>query len=211
MSIMYCPSCHKQVQSTFAKCPYCSRSFSKQNVHKPTISQDSSILKKIKKFVLIVIGTLSLLFILFFVWAINSTPSSSSNSSSPTTNNYKPEEYTSPTQNNETKITAVEEPKTYAEVEEKPDFMNAENRLDIPPQYRDALEPIDDDAILDKDVSQDDFLLGLSAIRAQGYNCKSISSVALMYGGGVRYTCNNFSKQYEVTKEDGVFQVEDKS
>lgn len=77
----------------------------------------------------------------------------------------------------------------------------------IPSQFIDIDETFDDEPMLDPDVTRDDFLLGLSAIRMQRNTCDTISSVALMYGGGIRFTCNNFSLKYEVTKENGKFIV----
>jgi hypothetical protein len=78
----------------------------------------------------------------------------------------------------------------------------------IPPQFADIAETFDDEALLDSNVTRDDFLLGLSAIRMQRNKCDTISSVALMYGGGIRFTCNNFSLKYEVSKENGKFVIE---
>lgn len=77
----------------------------------------------------------------------------------------------------------------------------------IPSQFVDIAEPFDDEPMLDPDVTRDDFLLGLSAIRMQRNKCDTISSVALMHGGGIRFTCNKFSLKYEVTKENGKFVV----
>jgi len=77
----------------------------------------------------------------------------------------------------------------------------------IPSQFSKVDETFDDEAMLDADVTQDEFLLGLSAIRMQGNTCDTISSVALMTGGGVRFRCNNFTLKYEVMREDGKFVV----
>ena len=77
----------------------------------------------------------------------------------------------------------------------------------IPSQFVDIAETFDDEPMLDPDVTRDDFLLGLSAIRMQRNTCDTISSVALMHDGGIRFTCNNFSLKYEVTKENGKFIV----
>lgn len=77
----------------------------------------------------------------------------------------------------------------------------------IPSQFVDIAETFDNEPMLDPDVTRDDFLLGLSAIRMQRNTCDTISSVALMHGGGIRFTCNNFSLKYEITKENGKFVV----
>ena len=77
----------------------------------------------------------------------------------------------------------------------------------IPSQFSEVNETFDAEAMLDPDVTRDDFLLGLSAIRMQGNTCDTVSSVALMHGGGVRFRCNNFTLKYEVTKKNGKFVV----
>lgn len=205
MNAKYCHSCHKQVQVSWVKCPYCESSFTSNNSnHTKHVepSKNSKVFKEVRKYILIALGIFTGIVILFFLWAINSSPSYTTTSS--TTHNSNPiveEEPSIHTRSNE------EETQEETDQTTQPDFMNAQDRTDIPPQYRDALEPIDKEALLDPDVSQDDFLMGLSAIRAQGFKCKSISSVGLMNGGGIRYRCDDFSKKYEVTKEDGVFQV----
>lgn len=79
---MYCPSCHKKVQSSFAKCPYCSMSFIKQSAIEPKSYPDSSIFSKLKKFTLISLSVLGGLFILLIVVTINSTPSFTPSSTS---------------------------------------------------------------------------------------------------------------------------------
>lgn len=92
MTVMYCPSCHKKVQSSFAKCPYCSMSFMKQSAIEPKSSQGSSIFSKLKKFALISLSVLGGVFILLIVWTINSTPSFTPSSTSTS------EEYTNQTE-----------------------------------------------------------------------------------------------------------------
>lgn len=82
-----------------------------------------------------------------------------------------------------------------------------EKVYDIPHQFRDIDETIDPESMLSKDVSRDEFLIGLTAIRMQKFNCKTISAVAKHRGGGVRFTCNNYTKKYVVTKEDKKFVV----
>ena len=77
----------------------------------------------------------------------------------------------------------------------------------IPSQFSGVDETFDAEAMLDSNITRDDFLLGLSAIRMQGNTCDTVSSVALMHGGGVRFRCNNFTLKYEITKENGKFQV----
>ncbi|MDH0657766.1 zinc ribbon domain-containing protein [Acinetobacter johnsonii] len=88
-----------------------------------------------------------------------------------------------------------------------PTSASSSSKGSIPSQFVDIAENFDDEPMLDPDVTRDDFLLGLSAIRMQRNTCDTISSVALMYGGGIRFTCNNFSLKYEVTKENGKFVV----
>ncbi len=82
MTVMYCPSCHKKVQSTFAKCPYCSMSFVKKSALEPKSYLGSSIFSKLKKFTLISLSILGGLFILLLVVTINSTPSFTPSSTS---------------------------------------------------------------------------------------------------------------------------------
>jgi hypothetical protein len=101
---MYCPSCHKKVQSSFAKCPYCAMSFIKESALEIKSSQGSLILSKVKKFTVISLSILGVLFILFIVWATNSTPSFTPSSTSTS------EEYTN--QNEEA------EPEPYLEKEQ---------------------------------------------------------------------------------------------
>ena len=82
MTVMYCPSSHKKVQSTFAKCPYCSMSFVKKSALEPKSYLGSSIFSKLKKFTLISLSILGELFILLLVETINSTPSFTPSSTS---------------------------------------------------------------------------------------------------------------------------------
>lgn len=82
---MYCPSCHKQIQSTFAKCPYCSKSLTKEQFMPHKHTKKSSVLSDLKKYLLITLGIFATLFILFFIWAINSTPSYTPSSTSTAT------------------------------------------------------------------------------------------------------------------------------
>lgn len=104
MTVMYCPSCHKKVQSSFAKCPYCAMSFIKESALEIKSSQGSLILSKVKKITVISLSILGVLFILFIVWATNSTPSFTPSSTSTS------EEYTN--QNEEA------EPEPYLEKEQ---------------------------------------------------------------------------------------------
>lgn len=99
MPVMYCPSCHKKVQSSFIRCPYCSMSFVKQSTIEPKSSQsspNSSIFSKVKKFAIISLSVLGGLFILLIVLTINSISSSTPSSTS--------EEYTNQVEEPESEI-----------------------------------------------------------------------------------------------------------
>ena len=82
MTITYCPSCHKQIQSTFAGCPYCHKPLVKENFMPHKHPKKSSVFNDLKKYLLISLGIAVALFLLFFIWAINSTPSYTPSSTS---------------------------------------------------------------------------------------------------------------------------------
>lgn len=82
MTEIYCPSCHKKIQSTFAGCPYCHKSLVKENFMPHKHPKKSSVFNDLKKYLLISLGIAVALFLLFFIWAINSTPSYTPSSTS---------------------------------------------------------------------------------------------------------------------------------
>ena len=82
MTEIYCPSCHKKIQSTFAGCPYCHKSLVKENFMQHKHPKKSSVFNDLKKYLLISLGIAVALFLLFFIWAINSTPSYTPSSTS---------------------------------------------------------------------------------------------------------------------------------
>ncbi len=177
MALISCPECSKQISDQSYSCPHCGYPMKQQKPDTPATPQFFGNQKTEKASKQYGCGTFLLLLFIGFILYQCLTSYG---------------EYQERTQQNSASSSTS---------------ASSTSKGSIPPQFADIAETFDDEALLDASVTRDDFLMGLSAIRMQRNKCDTISSVALMYGGGIRFTCNNFSLKYEVIKENGKFVI----